>query len=80
MYYDITLAYTAATEELTAERYAADETYFIEPFEIHEEGAKPGAVSTLYFLDAKCTSPITYNEEGVYVVSSATTLYTPMKA
>ena len=58
----------------------ADETYFDEPFEIMEEGAKPGARSQKFFTDASCTTPITYNEEGFYVVSTATNLYTPYNA
>ena len=55
----------------------AEETYFDEPFEIMEEGAKPGAESKIYFQNASCTTPITYNEEGFYVVSSTTNLYSP---
>ena len=55
----------------------AEETYFDEPFKIMEEGAKPGAESKIYFQNASCTTPITYNEEGFYVVSSAKNLYSP---
>ena len=58
----------------------AEETYFLEPFEIMEEGAKPGAESKKYFRNASCTTPITYNEEGFYVVTGTQTLYSPYNA
>ena len=61
-------------------KIVAEETYFNESFEISEEGARPEAASTYYFTDERCTSPITFNEKGVFVVTSSKTLYSPMKA
>ncbi len=54
------------------------ETYFDEDMMFGEEGASAGAPSKTYFTDVTCRTPIVFDENGVYVIKSSTTLYTPL--